>query len=149
MSWIPPDWVYKSKHPLADSEYFSNLTRVIFTAGLNWHTIEVKWPGFQKAFKDFDVEKVASFTDREVNRLMENTDIIRNRAKITATIYNAKQILDIKKEHGSFKHYLDSLDMSDNYSKTIEDLRHRFKHVGKSTAEVFLWSVGEDLEPEW
>jgi len=149
MVWTPPDWVYTGKRPETDREYFSNLTRVIFTAGLNWHTIDAKWSGFEKAFQGFDIEKIAKLTDRDVERLMDDADIIRNRAKITATIHNAEQMQKIQKDYGGFQKYLDSIDKSDNYGKVIEDLHKRFKHVGKSTAEIFLWSVGEDIEPEW
>jgi len=92
---------------------------------------------------------VAKFTEEDVERLMGDTEIVRNRAKISATIFNALQIMAIRKEFGSFQKYLDSLDKSDNYSRVIEDLSRRFKHVGMSTAEIFLWSVGEDLKHEW
>jgi len=148
-SWTPPDWVYVGRHPQTDDAYFENLTRVVFTAGLNWNTIEVKWGGFRRAFRSFSVEKVAKLTEDDVKRLMEDPSIVRNRAKITVTVHNAQQMLEIRKEYGGFRQYLDSLDKSDNYSKVVEDLGKRFKHVGKSTAEIFLWSVGEDVKPEW
>jgi DNA-3-methyladenine glycosylase I len=149
MSWTPPDWVYTKGRPKTDDAYFENLMRVINTAGLNWNTIEVKWRGFRKAFENFSIDKVAKFTEGDVERLMVNPEIVRNRAKINATIYNAKQMQAIRSEFGSFQKYLDGLDKSVGYSKVIEDLSKRFKHVGKSTAEIFLWSVGEDVRPEW
>ena len=149
MSWTPPDWVYVNKRPKTDREYFENLTRVIFTAGLNWTTIDAKWKGFAKAFEGFSIDKIAGYTDEDVERLMGDVGIVRNRAKITATIHNAKQMQILKREHGSFQRYLDSLDKSDNYARVVEDLGKRFKHVGRSTAEVFLWSVSEGLEPAW
>jgi DNA-3-methyladenine glycosylase I len=149
MGWTPPVWVYVGKRPDTDRKYFSNLTRVIFTAGLNWNTIEVKWVGLEKAFDAFSIDRVAKYNDKDVKRLMGDAGIIRNKAKITATIHNAKQMQEIAKEHGSFQHYLDSLDKSNNYSKVAVELIKRFKHVGKSTAEMFLWSGGEDVDPEW
>ena len=148
--WTPPSWVYvNNKRPASDEDYFENLTRVIFTAGLNWNTIEVKWGGFRKAFDNFVIEKVAKFTEKDVERLMGDPGIVRNRAKILATIYNAQQMIAIGREFGGFRKYLDSLDKSNGYFKVIADLETRFKHVGKSTAEIFLWSVGEDVMPEW
>ena len=147
--WTPPDWVYVNGRPLTDDAYFENLTRVIFTAGLNWNTIEVKWSGFERAFGNFSIEKVAKYTDEDVERLIGDAEIVRNRAKISATIFNANQMKAIRRQFGGFQRYLDGLDKSDNYSKVIADLIKRFKHVGRLTAEVFLWSVGEDIEPEW
>lgn len=135
-SWTPPDWVYVGRRPQTDDAYFENLTRVVFTAGLNWNTIEVKWDGFRRAFRNFSVEKVARLTEEDVKRMMDDTGIVRNKSKITATVHNAQQMLAIRKEYGSFRQYLDSPDKSNNYSKVVEDLGKRFKHVGKSTAEI-------------
>lgn len=149
MGWTPPDWVYVGRRPRTDRDYFENLTRVIFTAGLNWHTIDSKWGGFEKAFDGFSIDKIAKYTAGDIERLMGDTGIVRNRAKITATIHNAQQMQEIAREHGGFQRYLDSLDKTDNYRKVEADLVKRFKHVGKSTAEMFLWSVGEDIKPEW
>jgi DNA-3-methyladenine glycosylase I len=147
--WAHPDWVYVNKRPTMDDAYFENLTRVLNTAGLNWNTIETKWGGFKKAFQNFSVEKVSRFTEKDVERLMGDAGIVRNKAKITATISNAIQMMAIRKEYGSFQSYLDSLDKADNYSKVVADLIKRFRHVGRSTAEIFLWSVGEKVSPTW
>ncbi len=148
-AWVPPRWVYVGKKPPNDTAYFENLTRVIFTAGLNWSTIEAKWDGIRKAFKNFSIEDVARFVEDDVKRLMNDQDIVRNRAKICATIENAKQFISIKNEFGSFRAYLDSLDKSENYSLVIKELERKFKHVGPSTAGIFLWSVGEPIEHVW
>lgn len=147
--WTLPHWAYMNKRPTTDDAYFENLTRVIFTAGLNWNTIDVKWVGFRKAFSNFIIGKVAKLTEKDLEKLMADPEIVRNRAKIIATVFNAKQMLSLRGEFGSFQKYLDSLDKSDNYSQVISDLERRFKHVGKSTAEIFLWSVGEKIEPQW
>ncbi len=148
MHWTPPNWVYVGKKPRTDDEYFSNLTRVIFTAGLNWNTIDTRGPGFMKAFEGFQIDKIARYNERSVTRLMADPGIVRNKAKIEATIHNAKEMQAIRKQHGSFSKYLDSLRPS-GYDKIVEDLSTRFRHVGKMTAETFLWSVGEDIEPDW
>lgn len=147
--WTPPYWVYTNKRPASDDAYFENLTRTIFFAGLSWDTIDKKWKGFKTAFRDFSVDEVAKFGEKEAERLTRDPGIVRNKAKITATINNAKQMQIIKKECGSFKAYLESIDKSDNYAKVIKELRTRFSHVGPSTAEIFLWSVGEDIRPHW
>ncbi len=148
-NWTPPSWVYTNRRPQTDDAYFENLTRVVFTAGLNWNTIEAKWDGFRRVFENFAIEKVARLTENDVERLMGDTEIVGNRAKITATVNNARQMQAIRKEFGSFQKYIDSFDKSENYVKVVEDLGKRFRHVGRSTAEIFLWSVGEEVEPQW
>ena len=76
---------------------------------------------------------------------MQDKGIIRNRRKILATIYNAREFKRIASEHGSFQHWVDSLDKGNNYSIVVQRLRKRFKHVGDTTARIFLYTVGEDI----
>jgi DNA-3-methyladenine glycosylase I len=77
---------------------------------------------------------------------MGDASIVRNRAKITATIKNAKRLQNIRGEYGSFQNYLDSLDKSSNYALVIKELRKNFSRVGPSSARIFLYSVGEDIK---
>lgn len=143
----PPKWFYKTgTHPPNDDGYFENMTRVIFQAGLSWRLIERKWPNFRKAFENFSVSRVAQFGDDNAERLMADEGIVRNRRKISATIHNAKQLLTIKKEFGSFQAYIDTLDKSNNCALVIKELSKRFKHLGPSSARIFLYSVGEDIK---
>ena len=71
-----------------------------FQAGLSWATILRKRPAFRKAFKDFHPDTVAAFTDADVERLMQNAGIVRNRAKITAAITNANATIDLRENGG-------------------------------------------------
>ncbi len=144
--WRPPAWMYRDTRPPHDDAYFENMTRVIFIAGLSWKMIDKKWPNFKKAFKNFSINEVASFGDNDVERLRNNPDIVRNRAKIMATIRNAKQFQNIKREFGSFQRFIDSLDKSNNYTLVIEELGKRFSRVGPSSARIFLYSVGQNIE---
>jgi len=146
-SWSPPKWMYRGRRPPNDNAYFENMTKVIFLAGLSWRTIDKKWTNFRKAFKKFSIEKVAKFSDKDVERLMNDRGIVRNRAKIIATINNAKQFQKIRKEYGSFQSYLDSLDKSENYASTIEELGKKFSRLGPSLVRIFLYSVGEKIVP--
>ncbi|MBI3859830.1 MAG: DNA-3-methyladenine glycosylase I [Thaumarchaeota archaeon] len=140
---MSPKW--NTKPPSDDSGYFDQLSRSLFTAGLNWGMIEKKWPNFRKAFLGFDPQKVSGFVERDINRLMEDEGIVRNEKKVRATVSNAKQFLRIRKEHGSFKKYIDSFGREED--KLQEALREHFEHVGPSTARTFLWSVGYKLTP--
>ncbi len=128
-----------------DDEYFERMTRTVFTAGLNWRMIEKKWPNFQKAFAGFSIPKVAKFTDKDTKRLMADTGIVRNEAKIKGTIRNAGEFLKLEKEYGSFDTYLDSF--GKNEERMLSAVQDRFEHVGPSTARMFLWSSGCELTP--
>jgi DNA-3-methyladenine glycosylase I len=141
-----PAWVYKDRRPESDREYFMNLTRCIFQAGLNWQLVANKWPNFLEAFSDFDIFKVAGYGAEDITRLSGDAGIIRNKQKILSTIHNAREFERIAAEHGSFQSWLDSIDKSNNYDAVIKRLRSRLKRVGPGTAHIFLWSVGEPIE---
>lgn len=140
---MPNPW--KVSTPKDDSEYFERMSKAIFTAGLNWRTIENKWDAFNKAFQNFSPEKVSGFSDKNVQALLMDAAIVRNEKKIRATIHNAEQFIHLKKEHGSFKDYLGSFQKDEE--KLQSDLQMRFKHLGPSTARMFLWSVAYPLTP--
>lgn len=89
-----------------DQKHFEFLTLDAFQAGLSWLTILKKQEGFRSAFANFDVNKVAQFTEEDIERLMQDASIVRNRLKITATIQNAKCFIDVQKEFGSFDAYI-------------------------------------------
>jgi|SRR5581483_636403 len=89
-----------------DRKIFEFLVLEAFQAGLSWRTILHKRENFRKAFKRFDYQKIARFKARDRARLMKNAGIVRNRAKIAATIENARLFMKIQKEFGSFSHYM-------------------------------------------
>ena len=141
----PPKWMYRDRRPPNDDAYFENMTRVIFLAGLSWKMIDEKWPNFKKAFRNFSINEVAKFDENDVKRLMDDAGIVRNRAKIAATVNNARQLQNTRKEYGSFSSFLDSLDKSNNYALVIKELGKEFSRLGPSSARIFLYSVGEDI----
>ena len=144
-----PKWWYRKSRPKSDNAYFENMCRIIFQAGLNWSVIDKKWPTTKKAFAQFDVEKVARFTEADVKRLLEDEGIIRNKGKIQALIQNAAKFLELKTQYGSFQKYLDNLDKSNNYAKVIQELSSKFKWLGPPSASIFLYTVGEKIEHSW
>ena len=75
-------------------------------AGLSWATILKRRQGYKSAFLNFDPEQVAQFTDDDFDRLVQNSEIIRNKLKIRSAINNAKRFLDVQKEFGSFDQYI-------------------------------------------
>ena len=89
-----------------DKKMFEFLTLESAQAGLSWITILRRRKNYAKAFANFDVKKVAAFTDKDIERLMQDEGIIRNRLKIKAAVSNAKEFIKIQKEFGSFCAYL-------------------------------------------
>jgi DNA-3-methyladenine glycosylase I len=147
-NWRPDWWYTEKKLPESDDAYFENSCRIVFQSGLNWSVIDKKWPTTKKAFENFSVEKVAGFNDADIERLMKDTGIIRHSGKLKAIILNARQFMDIQKQFGSFKKYLDSLDKSDNYANVVKEISSRFKWLGPPSASLFLFTVGEDIKPD-
>ncbi len=141
-----PDWWCRKERPADDRIYFENMCRVIFQAGLNWQVIDGKWPTTKKAFEDFNIKKVACFTDADVQRLLKDPGIVRNKGKVQAIIQNAQNFVAIEKRFGSFQKYLDSLDKSNNYAKATKELVNTFKGLGPPSASLFLYTVGEKIE---
>lgn len=145
-TWTPPKWMYRDRPAPGDDAYFENMTRVIFLAGLSWKMIDQKWPNFRKAFRNFSVDEVAKFSEKQIEQLMNDTGIVRNRAKIIAAVNNARQFQKIRKDHGSFQSYLDTLDKSSNYAEAIKELGKKFSRLGPSSARIFLYTVGENIK---
>jgi len=88
-----------------DRKHFEFLVLEGAQAGLSWSTILKRREGYRRAFAGFDPEKIARFTDRQIEKLVQDTSIIRNRMKIEASVRNARQFLAIQKEFGSFDGY--------------------------------------------
>jgi len=144
---------------LADRELFEKLTLEGFQSGLSWLTILRKRENFRAAFAGFDVERIARFGDKDVAQLMGDAGIVRNRAKIEATIGNAQAFLQIA-ERESFSAllwgFLDNGPIANRWrtfseipaqtalSKRIStELKARgFRFVGPTTAYAFMQSVG-------
>jgi DNA-3-methyladenine glycosylase I len=91
-----------------DNLLFERLILEINQAGLSWITILKKTDNFRKAYRNFDISKVAKFTEKDIARLLADAGIIRNRLKVNAAIENAKRIQALQKEYGSFKGWLDA-----------------------------------------
>src|SRR5438067_7368958 len=129
-------------------------------AGLSWITILKKRKNYRKAFDGFRAEKVARYAKRDVQRLLRNDGIVRNRLKIAATIENAKSFLAVEKEFGTFDAYLWSFvggkpiqncwrTLADVPARTAESdamsrdlLRRGFKFVGSTICYAFMQAIG-------
>lgn len=143
-----------------DQKHFECLTLESAQAGLSWITILRKRENYRLAYADFDVQRVASFTDEDVERLLSDSGIVRNRRKIEASINNAKQFINIQKEYGSFDSYIWSFvdheptinewdrledvpattELSERLSKDLK--RRGFKFLGPTTVYAHLQATG-------
>lgn len=125
------------------ADYLEVMTKAVFQAGMSWDVVEAKWDGFQKAFEGFDPEKVARYGPGEVDGLMADKAIIRNRRKIEATTDNAQAMLELAAENGGdFRAYLRS---HGDFEATSKDLRNQFSFLGDFGAYYFLYVVKEEV----
>ena len=129
-------------------------------AGLSWNTILKKRENYRKALDGFRPEKIARYNKRDVQRLLRNDGIVRNRLKIAATIENAKRFLEVRKEFGTFDAYLWTFvngepiqnrwrTLADVPARTAESdamsrdlLRRGFKFVGSTICYAFMQAIG-------
>lgn len=89
-----------------DRTHFEFLILEGAQAGLSWSTILKKREGYRKAFADFDPEKVAKFTEKRLEKILQDPSIVRNRLKVYAAVNNAKRFLEVQKEFGNFSKYI-------------------------------------------
>ena len=124
-----------------DNELFGRLILEINQAGLNWEIILRKEPAFRKAFDGYNVRKVASYAEKERTRLLNDTGIIRNRLKIDAAIENAKAILILQNEHGSFDKWLEHHHPL-TLAEWVKLFKKTFRFTGGEIVNEFLMSIG-------
>ncbi len=166
-AWCEKDDLYRNYHdnewgkPVYDDEtIFEFLILETFQAGLSWYTVLAKRENFRKAFDNFDLLKVANYSEDKMAELAEDAGIIRNKLKIKATVTNAQAFIKVQKEFGSFSKYIwgfvDGKPI-DNQPKTLsevkattpisdtlsKDLKKRgFKFVGSTVMYAHMQATG-------
>ena len=128
--------------PAADeSVLFERLTLEINQAGLSWLTVLRKREAFRAAFGGFEVDRVAAFDATDIERLLGDAGIVRNRQKIDAVIANAQRIQEFRRSHGSFAGWLDAHHprSHDEWTKLF---RRHFRFTGGLIVHEFLMSLG-------
>jgi 3-methyladenine DNA glycosylase Tag len=134
--------------PKGLSDYLEVMSKAVFKSGMAWRVVDAKWDGIREAFLDFDVERVASMSEAEIDALAQDTRVIRNRRKLNAIVSNAARMVELDAEHGTFKKYLKS---GADYDATSKLLRKDFKFLGDFGSYYFLYVVGEPVPDyhEW
>ncbi|MCB0330772.1 MAG: DNA-3-methyladenine glycosylase I [Bdellovibrionales bacterium] len=124
-----------------DDQLFGRLLLEINQAGLSWLTILKKKENFERAFDGFRVSKVAHYGEKQRSRLLQDSGIIRNRLKIDAAIANARTILELQKEFGSFYNWLE-LHHPLEKSEWVKLFKKTFRFTGGEITGEFLMSIG-------
>jgi DNA-3-methyladenine glycosylase I len=129
-------------------------------AGLSWSTILNKREAYRQAFDDFDIEKVAHYSEKKIQALLQNKGIVRNKLKINAAVNNAQRVIEVQAEYGSFDAYIWSFvngkpirnhwqtqadvpantEVSDAMSKSLK--QKGFKFVGSTICYAFMQATG-------
>lgn len=139
-----------------DKKLFELLILECFQAGLSWECVLNKRENFQKAYDDFDIEKIVNYDEKKVSELLSNPLIIRNKLKINASIVNSVVFKRIQEEYGSFDNYIwkftDKKIVIEDYrvrsysplsDEISKDLKKRgMKFVGSTTIYAYLQSIG-------
>lgn len=126
-----------------DDRFLAGMAKAVFSSGFSWQVIEKKWPGFEIAFDKFEPKRVAAYGDEDVDRLLKDTRIVRNGAKIMATIENARFVVATAKEHGSFGKFLANWPETDQIG-LMAHLKKHASRLGGATVQYFLRFEGWD-----
>ena len=148
MQNLPKDDINRQYHDTqygfkidSDNELFGRLILEINQAGLSWTTILKKSHNIKAAFSNFNIEEIANYNDENIKQLLSNKGIIRNKLKIQAIIFNAKKIITLQSEYGSFNKWL-----INHRSLSLEDwiklFKTNFKFTGREITKEFLLSTG-------
>ena len=166
-AWCEKDDLYRNYHdnewgkPVYDDEtIFEFLILETFQAGLSWYTVLAKRENFRKAFDNFNLKKIANYSEDKMAELAEDAGIIRNKLKIKATVTNAQAFIKVQEEFGSFSKYIwgfvDGKPI-DNHPKTLsevkattpisdalsKDMKKRgFKFVGSTVMYAHMQATG-------
>ena len=126
-----------------DDRYLAEMTRCVFRSGFVWQIIENKWPGFEEAFDAFDVSGCAMLSDEDLERLSQDTRIVRNAKKIQSVRGNALFIREIRESHESFGAFLAAWPRED-FVGLWEVLKKRGERLGGQSGRFFLRFMGWD-----
>ena len=124
-----------------EARLFERLVLEINQAGLSWETILRKRAGFQRAYDGFDVDRVATYGDDDVARLLADAGIIRNRLKVLAAIHNARVIQQLRGSHGGFAQWIDAHHPRDR-AAWVKLFKQTFRFTGGEITGEFLMSLG-------
>jgi DNA-3-methyladenine glycosylase I len=124
-----------------DASLFERMTLEIFQAGLSWLIILKKREAFRLAFENYNIDRVAAFDAGDIDRLMNDPSIIRNRRKIEAVVQNAKVVQDLRKAYGGFGRWIEAHHPQSRV-EWCKLFRATFSFMGKDVVGEFMMSIG-------
>ena len=131
--------------PKNDKEFFEIMSQIIFISGFRWDLVMKRWPKIRKAFHNFDIEKVSN---EKLENLIEKDGMIKNRAKITAIIENAKICLDIRKEHKSVMGWIEKIRKENKknplFAPAVREEMKKFHKIGNTTSRWLAYVTTRD-----
>lgn len=130
--------------PQSLDDYLEIMSKAVFQSGMSWKVVDAKWPGIKEAFYDFNIEKVSNFDERDLERLEQDTRVIRNARKLAAIVTNARRMRELEIEFSSFQAYLRS---GSDFDETLHSIKSNFKFMGPMGIYYFLYVVGESVPP--
>jgi 3-methyladenine DNA glycosylase Tag len=136
----PPEQIV----PNSLDDYLEVMSKAVFQSGMSWKVVEAKWPETREAFHNFSVKEVADFTEFDIEELTQDTRVIRNRRKLSAIVSNARRMLELEEEYGTFQLYLKS---HDDFDATLTAMKKDFKFMGPTGCYFILYVVGEEVPP--
>lgn len=128
---------------IPDDRWLAAMTRAVFQAGFNWKVVESMWPGFEAAFDGFDTGRCAMLTDEDFERLVSDTRIIRNGAKIRSVQQNAVFLRSLAAEHGSASKAIADWPSTD-FIGLLELFKTRGSRLGGTSGQYCLRFQGKD-----
>ena len=128
---------------IPDDRWLSEMARCIFQAGFNWTVIDNKWDGFEAAFEGFQPARIAHWHGDDLDRLLKDTRVVRNGAKLQAVLDNAALLTELAREHGSAARCLADWPNTD-FVGLLDMLSKRGSRLGGNTGQRFLRSMGRD-----
>jgi 3-methyladenine DNA glycosylase Tag len=137
-----PSWPAEDISILSDDLILAEMTRRIFSAGFSAKVIDAKWPGFERAFLNFDVDACAFMSDDHLAELLHDSAIVRNGPKIRSVALNAQFIASLRNDYGGGGRFFAEWPDND-YVGLLAILKSRASHLGGETAGRFLRATGK------
>jgi len=128
---------------IADDRWLSTMAKCVFQAGFNWKVVDSMWPGFEKAFHNFDIGYCAMLNDDDFDRLVSDKTIVRHGTKIRSVQENAMFVAGLAREHGSAGQFFTSWP-ADNFIGLLSLLKKNGSRLGGNTGQYFLRFMGVD-----
>ncbi|MDH5433370.1 MAG: DNA-3-methyladenine glycosylase I [Gammaproteobacteria bacterium] len=128
---------------ISNQTCLSEMSKKIFQSGFVWRVVEAKWPGFEEVFWQFQPEKLVLASDEQIEKMSQDTRIIRNFTKVKSIRHNANFILEISEKHGSFGQFLSEWP-ENNIIELWQLLKKQGSRLGGNTGPYFLRTIGKD-----